>query len=309
MTRTPPVDLVVIGPPKSGSSSLFDALASHPGVDAAHAKEPVFFSEDRGLDLGQADGPNRSGGHARGLEWFDALFHGPGDFVRLEGTTDYFASPTAPGLLVHHAPNVHLVASLREPAARIVSQYWHERRFTDLAELGELVASGHPRLDYWVRCSSYGAALTCWLDTFSPSQVHVIGFDQIRADVAGVAGAIHAELGLWPAKAEPLNGANARRANAAGTSKSTALHRLLTVSKARRFAEELPSWAQRPMRSLARRAMQANLDREPYPDPDPAVLHALRARLAADRAILLPLLQEHWPAVADEARSWPTTGA
>ncbi|MFT5224188.1 MAG: hypothetical protein ACI867_002520 [Glaciecola sp.] len=308
MTRTPPVDLVVIGPPKSGSSSLFEALANHHGVDAAHAKEPVFFSEDRGLDLGQADGPNRSGGHTRGLTWFDALFRGPGDAVRLEGTTDYFASPSAPGLLVHHAPNVHLVASLREPAARIVSQYWHERRFTELAELGELVASGHPRLDYWIRCSSYGAALTRWLASFPVQQLHVIGFNQIRVDVEAAAGAIHAAVGLAPVEADLPSGADARRANAAGTSKSTALHRLLTVSKARRFAEDLPSWVQRPLRSLARRAMQANLDRGPYPDTDPAVLHALRARLAADRAILLPLLDEHWPAVAAEARAWPTTG-
>lgn len=313
-----PVDLVVGGPPKSGTSSLFDALDRHPGTCSSHAKEPVFFSTDDGLDRGRPDGAARSGTFARGFDWYDDLFRCPDPAaVRLEGTTDYLPSPSAPELLARHAPGVHLVFCLREPAGRLVSHHWHERRFTALDELGQLVERAregdvHPRLRYWLQCSSYGHHLARWLEHHDPEHLHLVGFGQVRDDVDAAAAGILRAVGLavppdggWPpAPAER----DASTANAAGTSRSRRLHRLLTVSRARRTAENLPDWLQRPARDVARWLMDRNLERAAYPPPEPWVLAWVRTQLADDRRLLDGLLATHWPqqqAVRAEVDAWP----
>lgn len=322
--RGRPVDLVVGGPPKSGTSSLFDALDRHPGTCASHAKEPVFFSTDAGLDGGRADGAARSGTFARGPGWYDDLFRCPDPgAVRIEGTTDYLPSASAPALLARHAPGVHLAFCLREPAARLVSHYWHEQRFTaldDLAVLVERALGGdvHPRLRYWLHCSSYGHHLTRWLEHHDAERLHLVGFDAVREDVDAAAAPVLRAVGLEPVDhAGPVDSAHAagpadaaRTANAAGTARSRRLHRLLTVSRARRVAEELPDWLQRPARDLARWLMDRNLERAAYPPPDPAVLTWVRTTLADDRARLDDLLATHWPqhpSLRAEVARWPST--
>lgn len=298
------VDLAVIGPPKSGTSSLFAALDGHPGIDSSHAKEPLFFTTDRGLDLGCADGPARSGGYDRGIDWYEDLFAGPTDALRMEGSSDYFPSPSSPALLAAHSPDVHVVVCLREPAGRLVSQYWHEQRFADLPPLQEMIVAGHPRLAYWRRCSEFGAGLDRWLEHVPSQRLHVVGFDEIRDDVTVPANRVLAAVGLAPLEAaDALDG---EQRNAAGSSRSRRLQRLLTVSKTRRIAEALPDPIQRPLRSLARRAMQANLQRSAYEQTPPEVLAELRALFALDRTILLSRLAQHWPDLLDEVEAWPT---
>ncbi len=304
-----PVDLVVAGPPKSGTSTLFAHLERHPGLCTAHAKEPVFFSTDRGLDEGIEDGPARGGTHGRGRGWYDDLFRCPDPSLRrLEGTTDYFPSRSAPALLAREAPGVHVAFCLREPARRLVSHYWHEARFADLPDLDVAVDVEHPRFRYWLRCSRYGEHLARWLEHHDPAHLHPLGFTEVTAEPAAVAARLCRALGLPDADLDEVE-LGASGANAAGSARSRRLHRLLTVSRARRWAEELPDWVQRPARDLARWLMDRNLEREPYPAPPDDVLVEVRARLAADRERLRELLATHWPERPEllaEVDRWPT---
>ncbi len=102
---------------KSGTTTLFDALARHPRIAPAHQKEPGFFAFDEVWN--------------KGFDWFDTLF----DFeptqheYRLEATTDYTKVPFVNGVWERMTANpdveVKLLYIMRHPLRRIESHARH----------------------------------------------------------------------------------------------------------------------------------------------------------------------------------------
>lgn len=105
---------LIVGAQKSGTTSLWNRLASHPDVRPPIWKEPRFF--DRGW--------------RRGLGWY--LSHFPvreeEPWITGEATTGYLFHPHAPARIQATLPEVRVVAVLRNPIDRAVSHYAHERR-------------------------------------------------------------------------------------------------------------------------------------------------------------------------------------
>ena len=106
------LDAVLIGVPKSGSTTLADWLQSHPGVAMARIKEPNFYateldpqtfseeflrvSPDAGLDYwAQSDPlPQRHQAFVRRPEDYARLWsHAQPGQLRIEASTSYFWSP------------------------------------------------------------------------------------------------------------------------------------------------------------------------------------------------------------------------
>lgn len=115
------VDFLVAGAQKAGTTALAHFLAQHPGVCLAPEKEVHHFD---GPDL---DGLDFGGPRARAA--YRARF--PADVGgRLvgEATPIYMYLPQVPARIAAHHPGVKLLILLREPAARAVSHYLHERR-------------------------------------------------------------------------------------------------------------------------------------------------------------------------------------
>jgi hypothetical protein len=135
---------ILIGPPKSGSTSLWYSLSSHPGVAARehiHCKEPSFFWRD---DL-----------YARGIEFYLRNFpedDGSGR-VTFECTQNYFSSPEAFRRIHEAYPDMKLIVVLREPVARAYSLYMHLhmdalilRKLREDPRYGEWILARHPEL-------------------------------------------------------------------------------------------------------------------------------------------------------------------
>nr|MBA2530380.1 sulfotransferase [Euzebyales bacterium] len=105
--------LLVIGAQRCGTSYLHRVLDEHPQVEMARPArpEPKFFSD-----------PER---YARGLTWYVRTFFGPGDGVRLRGdkSTSYLESPAAAQRAAAVLGDAHVVAMLRDPLARAVSNW------------------------------------------------------------------------------------------------------------------------------------------------------------------------------------------
>lgn len=142
------LDAVLIGVPKSGSTTLADWLQAHPGVAMARIKEPNFYaaelnpksfseaflrvSPDAGPSYwAQPDPlPQRHQAFVRRLEdyvrlWPDAA---PGA-LRMEASTSYFWSVSAARELPLANPGVTAILVLRNPVDRAFSHYRMARKY------------------------------------------------------------------------------------------------------------------------------------------------------------------------------------
>ncbi len=109
--------LIIMGAMKCGTTALFEYLRAHPAVCPSRIKEPGFFVSN---EL-----------RARGLDWYFKLW----DFdpathrVAMEASTDYTKFPgrrDAPARIARALHDVRLVYLMRDPIARIESQFNHE---------------------------------------------------------------------------------------------------------------------------------------------------------------------------------------
>jgi hypothetical protein len=105
---------IVIGARKSGTSSLWRYMDTHPDVFVpTYEKEPKYFVEERGWPLGQA--------------WYEGLFAAAGDAkARGEFSTDYTAFPMYAGVPARMAallPDVRLIYVMRNPIDHMRSAY------------------------------------------------------------------------------------------------------------------------------------------------------------------------------------------
>ena len=106
-------NLIIVGVPKAGTTSLFQGLASHGEVCGSDVKEPQYFRPLlEGAEPGPVDDYRR---HFR---------HCSGDRYRLEASPEYFYGGervvrAMRGLL----PGLKVIVVLREPTSRLVSFY------------------------------------------------------------------------------------------------------------------------------------------------------------------------------------------
>ena len=122
-----PPDFLVLGAQKAGTTALYHFLGQHPEVFLPRLKEPHFFTYE-GTEAGRT-GPGRDSVIVREREAYLALFDAarPGQ-VRGEASPSYLYSAAAAEGILRHAPQVRLVAILRQPVDRAYSNYLHAVR-------------------------------------------------------------------------------------------------------------------------------------------------------------------------------------
>ena len=106
-------NFIIIGAGKSGTSSLYEYICSHPQVISSLKKELRFFNYKPNFD--------------RGINWY--LSHFPPvpkgkNLITGEATPGYFGSNVQVPIY-NSFPNIKLIAILRNPVDRAFSQYNH----------------------------------------------------------------------------------------------------------------------------------------------------------------------------------------
>lgn len=113
-------DALLIGAQRAGTTSLFRALAEHPQIVVGRRKEVHFFDHDSSWE--------------RGLDWYRAHFPFATDLawrsradglrrVLLEATPAYLFRPQAVPRIRQVLPEVKLLAVLRDPVERALSNW------------------------------------------------------------------------------------------------------------------------------------------------------------------------------------------
>jgi hypothetical protein len=160
---------VVIGAMKAGTVSLRHYLDEHPDVFVGRGGrfgEPSFFVAEQNWP--------------RGRGWYESLFDGAGTAAAIgECSPSYTFAHVCRGVperMAQVVPQARLVYLVRDPIARMQSNYMHqvsagrERRRAELALLD----------DRYLGPSLYGFQLAAFLDYFDRSQVLVIASEALR---------------------------------------------------------------------------------------------------------------------------------
>jgi Sulfotransferase domain len=155
-------DVIGIGPPRTGSTWLYNALRDSVDMPAG-VKEPQFFSTF----------------YDKGIDWYAHHFrYATGRRPIAEISPPYFFHPETPARIRTHIPKCKIVATMRNPVDRIYSAYKLMRHYgwVRRGTLDEVLQSS-PNLGGGNR---YAAHLQMWFDNFGRENVLVTMYDELR---------------------------------------------------------------------------------------------------------------------------------
>jgi hypothetical protein len=205
---------LVIGAPRSGTTSVYEHLNAHPDVYMSPVQEPDFFSL-RSLEQIDPPGSTRSAeeeaqscsAYHESLCQYTALFDGAGETrIRGEASAVYLPHPCAAANIRKYVPDAKLIAILRDPAERFHSHYEHTRRIRseqggtvdqdqqlqeDLVRAIDYAGShGLSGLEdtepaWWLRIGFYHQHLTRFHALFPKAQMRVLLFEDLARDSQG----------------------------------------------------------------------------------------------------------------------------
>lgn len=158
-------NFLFIGPDKSGSTWLYEALRQHRQVFLPRVKELFFFDQF----------------YDKGWSWYSRNFQNAGEqhHIVAEICHDYLFSPLACQRIAHDLPFAKLMVCLREPVQRAFSEFLYRVKVgvldcdfeTALEEAVELIDHGR-----------YAQYLGCYLERFKRDQIFVAIFDDLAAN-------------------------------------------------------------------------------------------------------------------------------
>lgn len=158
-------NFLYLGPGKSGSTWLHEVLISHPEIYFTEAKDLYFFSRY----------------YDRGLGWYAANFHAAQSQHKIVGevTPDYLSCPEAADRIREClGPDVRLMVTLREPAARAFSSYLYLQKHGLAARTFLETAQMVPTL---LDEGRYAAHLRRYVRNFGRRSLHIALFDDLEA--------------------------------------------------------------------------------------------------------------------------------
>jgi hypothetical protein len=200
------LDFIVIGAQKAGTTSLWQYLRWHPEIAMPHHKEaPIFCAgEDE---------------YRRLLRWFMETNFGdlPGEQRLGKVAAHYMMGLDSVDVeqiaerIATSLPRVRLVALLRDPISRAISQYrmsvrrgFESRAFSAAVEellepAAQEIGRARPtETNSYLAQGEYGRILQAYTRRFPPAQIHVEWTASLDSDPGGVVDRVLALLGLRP---------------------------------------------------------------------------------------------------------------
>ncbi len=187
-------DSLIIGAAKAGTTAFYEYIGQHPQIYTGSIKEPHFFAlENEELKFRSPLGiESRNNIAITKLEDYLALFKdAPENKCIVEASVSYLYLPKAPERIYHYIPKVKLIAILRNPVERAYSNFLYLTRDgrEPLTNFTKALAAEPMRLrDNWALIyfyqdlGFYYSQLKRYFDKFDPTQLHIILYDDFRAN-------------------------------------------------------------------------------------------------------------------------------
>lgn len=197
-----PLDVVIAGVNKAGTTSLFVSLSEHPYVTPSAVKETRYFL------------PARYGKRVAPVDVYQSYFEDSEHcLARLEATPSYFygGEPLA-RLIDETLPNARIIVVLREPVARAISFFQYQKTrlrippdlpiedyLSQIDTLSDLDFLDPANERYFaIGGSRYADFLAAWLEVFGPDRLLILDFDELTNEPGRVLRETATWLGLDP---------------------------------------------------------------------------------------------------------------
>lgn len=178
------VDFFIVGAAKSGTTSVYRYLSTHPDLFLPADKEPHFFGDQR---------PPGKYGKYPSFDHYMALFEGArSDQLVGEGSPGYLYSTTAAREIHRHNPAAKIIILLRDPRDRAYSLFLHHLR--DYVEARDMqfeqaLALEHDRMAkkdhfglHYLHGGLYADQVERYLREFGAPQVQIKLMEDLVAD-------------------------------------------------------------------------------------------------------------------------------
>jgi hypothetical protein len=177
-------NLFIVGAPKAGTTSLHEYVSQLPDVFMSPVKEPNFFSREIISDDNEISPIREEGKYLN-------LFRGAEVHqYKGEASPTYLLDRKAPELIRRVSPDARILVTIRDPVELIYSYYlmmYGRREITlPFSEAVKARIENQPidwkqrqlRLEF----AFYAESLERYFDVFGNEKVHVIIFEEMRAD-------------------------------------------------------------------------------------------------------------------------------
>ncbi|MGK7896071.1 MAG: sulfotransferase [Xenococcus sp. (in: cyanobacteria)] len=186
-------NFLIIGAAKGGTTSLYHYLSQHPQIYMSSLKEPRFFAlEGEKLNFQNPDSAINYTSVTT-LSEYCKLFEGVRDEIAIgEASPLYLYSTKAIERIAHYLPKAKLIVILRNPVDRAYSCYKHlvalePFSFADaLQEEDKRISQNWSHLWHYRQGGYYYKQLKGYFEKFSPEQIKVYLFDDLKSDPLGL---------------------------------------------------------------------------------------------------------------------------
>lgn len=177
----------IVGAPKAGTTSLYEYLSMHPEVYMPAAiKEPDYFSHEEILQQPLYYKTT----HITDLQKYKALFADVTNQKAVgEASVSYLFYRDTAKKIYEFNPEAKIIIILRDPVERAYSHYLMDYRLGLLdADFEEIIFKKlkHQYADMYyqqvVSLGEYADQINRYLEVFSPAQVKILFYDQLKAD-------------------------------------------------------------------------------------------------------------------------------
>lgn len=191
------LNFIIIGAPKSGTSWAATCLKEHPQTCFPPVLGYGIFSEYTIYKKGDTF-------FGKSINWYKKQFskYSPGT-IRGESSPNYLQDPDAAKLLSENLPNTKLIAILRNPIKRFVSQHAHAKKMCAKKHLppppflsSEKFLKSHELFDLYIKPGLYYENLRYYLNLFPPRNVFISIYEDIPKDESLFMKKIYRFLGI-----------------------------------------------------------------------------------------------------------------
>lgn len=271
--KTP--SFLIIGAAKSGTTAIWHYLSQHPQIYMSSRKHTRFFAyEGENPDFnGPAPTRPTTPYAITDVEAYHALFDGATDETAIgEASHSYLYRAEAAGRIRRYAPDMKLIAILRDPAERAYSNYKQMVR-NGREKIGDFDlalerAEERLRDNWWpefhyVQVGRYHSQLKRYFDLFERDQIKVYFYEDLNSDPLGMLQDAFRFVGVD----DTFVPETAVRYNASGLPRNKFLHLILQVlRRARPGAERwLPKEQYQRMLRVGSALHNRNLAKERLP--------------------------------------------
>lgn len=231
-------NFLIIGAPKSGTTSLYHYLTQHPQLFMSPNKEPYFFAFEGSRPTFSGPGDDIAWINAQSvveLSEYQQLFEGAGDGQLCgEASTMYLYIKDSCDRIYHYTPEIKLIAFLRHPVDRAYSHYKHLRRDgrewegdfgRAMAKEAERIEKGWSPAWHYRQVGLYCEQIQRYQERFSAEQLRFYLYDDLVKSPQSVYQGIFEFLGV---DAQLTVDTSKRHNTTAAVRKNKLLHDFLT---------------------------------------------------------------------------------